>query len=363
MIEKKLFLSLILLFFVATVFSQITEEEAAALDEIFSAYNRSDRPGCAVAIVHDGKIIFEKGYGMADLEHGIAIAPTSVFYSGSISKQFVAASALLLSEQGLLNLESEVQTYLPQFRRYSHPITIQHLIYHTSGIRDYFEILEENGLNYLNQIRPERVFSLINEQPNLDFTPGEEYSYSNSGYLLLAMIIEKVSGQSLPRFVDQEIFEPLEMEHSLFLDDVSTLVQNRAFGYQIDIDGNVKNMLMRFDLVGSGGLYTTVQDLAKWDRNFYHPKMGSPNFISKLLTTGELLNGQDTRYAFALRKDTFKGLPVIGHSGSLGGYRAQYIQFPDQKFSIIILSNVANCKPGELAHEVAQLFLKKDFRK
>ena len=187
-----------------------------------------------------------------------------------------------------------VQKYLPDFPEYTHPITVQHLIYHTSGIKDYFELMETAGINYLNQIERDEVYALIKSQDSLNFNPGDQYSYSNSGYLMLGMIIEKVSGMPFSRFVEQEIFKPLGMVHSMFLDNVNTMVPNRAWGYHINVDDQVENMIMRFDLVGSGGLYTTVEDLFLWDQNFYHSKIGSNRFIEKLLTTGKLNN--QTRY-------------------------------------------------------------------
>ncbi len=344
-----------------TSLAQLNAEQEQAIDQIFTKCNRTDRPGCALAIVQEGQIIYKKGYGMADLERGVPITPSTVFYAGSISKQFVAACVLLLVEEGQIALDEPVQRYLPDFPRYQATITVRHLVHHTSGIRDYFGLLEEAGLNYLNQIPTAQVYDLIKATDSLDFDPGSDYRYSNSGYLMLAMIVEKVSGQRFADFAREQIFEPLGMKHSRFLDDASLLVPNRAWGYRETYDGEIKNMIMRFDLVGSGGLYTTVEDLYLWDQNFYRPRIGSPAFLETMLTSGKLNDGSDTRYAFAIRKDRFKGLPLIGHSGSLGGYRAQYLQFPEQAFSIIILGNSANFKPGERAHEVANLLLAEHF--
>ncbi len=338
-------------------YSQLTEIQKEAIEEIFSPYDRTDQPGCALALVKGGEIIFEKGYGMADLERSVCISPRTVFYAGSISKQFVASCALLLSEEGKLDLDASITDFFPDFPEYGNEITVQHLIYHTSGIRDYFGILEDEGLNYLNQIPADTIYALICRQDSLDFQPGDKYSYSNSGYLMLSMIIEQVSGMTFADFARENIFDPLGMDHSLFLDDARTLVPNRALGYHRDHEGDFENMTMRFDLVGSGGLYTTVGDLAKWDNNFNEPQIGSKDFLSKLFTTGTLNDGSDTKYAFAIRVDRFQGHNVIGHSGSLGGYRAQFMRFPDEELSIIILSNLANFKPGERAHEVAKVLL------
>ena len=292
---------------------------------------------------------------MADLERGIPISSSTIFYAGSISKHFVAGCALLLSEQNKLDLDASVQKYLIDFPLYDDEVTVRHLIHHTSGIRDYFEILEDEGLDYLNQISPQKVYDLIRKQENLDFKPGSKYSYSNSGYLMLALMIEEVSGKPFSTFVKEEIFHRLGMHQSMFLDDNRTLVPNRAWGYNVLEDGRVENVLMRFDLVGSGGLYTSVEDLYLWDQNFYHSKIGSPTFLSKLLTPGTLNDGTDTGYAFALRVGDILGRHFIGHSGALGGYRAQYLRFPNENLSIIILGNFSTFKPMDYAQKIAAI--------
>jgi len=337
---------------------QILEDQIAEIDAVFEEVNRTDMPGCALAIVHEGSIVYEKGYGMADLERNIAITPQTVFYAGSVSKQFVASCILLLAERDELSLKDEIGKYFSDFPDYGSEITIQQLIYHISGIKDYFEIFEDRGYDYLNQISQDQVYQLIIEEDSLQFQPGQRYSYSNSGYLMLAMIVEKVTGGTFASYVQSQIFKPLGMERSMFLDDTRRLVPNRAWGYEQNHHDQIENMIMRFDLVGSGGLYTTVGDLAIWNNHFDHPKLGSPQFLKKLLTTGRLNDGEDTKYAFAIRRDRFLGREVIGHSGSLGGYRAQFTRFPEDALTIIILSNLANFKPGQRAHEVAQILLR-----
>jgi CubicO group peptidase (beta-lactamase class C family) len=358
MSKKALSLIFLHFFYLHFISAQVNEFQRLSIDSLFLKCDHINKPGCALAIIQDGEITYKKGYGMADLERDVVIRPNTVFYAGSISKQFVASCALLLSERGELDLSESVQKYLPDFPEYGLPITVRHLIYHTSGIKDYFDLMEIAGINYLNQIERDRIYALIKSQDSLNFNPGDQYSYSNSGYLMLGMIIEKVAGMPFARFVDQEIFKPLGMKHSIFLDNVNTIIPNRAWGYHINIDDQVENMIMRFDLVGSGGLYTTVEDLFLWDQNFYQSKIGSNRFIEKLLTTGKLNNGQDTKYAFALQKDILMGKQVIGHSGSLGGYRAQFMQFPEARTSIILLGNYSSFKPGERAHDIAKILLK-----
>jgi CubicO group peptidase (beta-lactamase class C family) len=341
-------------------FSQLTPDQQTRVDSVFQEWNHADKPGCALVILKNHKIIYQKGYGMADLEHGIGITPNTVFYAGSISKQFVAASILLLAEQKKLDMNDEIHRYFPNLPDYGEPITIRHLIHHISGIKDYFNLLEENGKSYLNHMDPEEVLELIFSQDTLDFLPGEKYQYSNSGYLLLAEIVGKVSGTPFSAFVNENIFQPLEMHDSRFHDDVDNLIPNRAWGYLIWDPNTVKNILMRFDLVGSGGLYTNVLDLAKWDHNFYDNQLGGgSSFIQKMETKGVLNDGSEIEYAYALAHLEHQDWSIIGHTGSLGGYRAVYFRYPREQFSVIILSNAANYKPSDKARSVAEILLTK----
>jgi CubicO group peptidase (beta-lactamase class C family) len=312
-----------------------------------------------VAIIRDGKIIYSNGYGSADLEHDIPITPSTVFYLASVSKQFVTFSILLLEEQGKLKLDDQIQTYLPDFPEYTGPITISHLIYHISGIKDYFGLLELNGKSYLDHLEVNEVYEMIKSQKELDFPPGEQYQYSNSGYFLLYLIIEKVSGKSLKEFAHEHIFVPLGMNNTMFYDDINDLIKNRAFSYQ-KTDQGFNNLVSRFDLVGSGGMYSTVKDLALWDYNFYENKLGigGQAIMEKMLMEGILNNGEKTGYAFALRKETYRGLKTLSHSGESVGYRTRLLRFPEQKFTVIILSNRSDANPEAKAYEIADIMLK-----
>jgi CubicO group peptidase (beta-lactamase class C family) len=329
------------------------------IDEVFQEWDRSDSPGCALAVVREGEIIYERGYGMADLEHGIPIGPDSVFYAGSVSKQFVALTLLLLEEQGRLSLDDNIRKYLPEFPDYGAPIKIRHLIHHTSGLRDYLDLWLLSGRDYLDRVPVHAAYELIRRQEHLNFPPGEKHLYSNSCYFLIPLIVERVVGEPFKSFAAKNIFGPLGMENSHFHDDVTHLIQDRAFAYRKNANGSFGSLLMRFDLVGSGGLYTTVTDLAKWDANFYANRLGrkDPELIDKMLTNGRLNDGAELDYACALVNGNYRGLRTVGHSGALGGYRAQFTQFPDQRFSVIILSNLESFEPAKLALRVAEIYL------
>jgi len=359
---KKHFLLLILSSFSIISFGQIKERQA--IDSLFTEWDMPDSPGCALGIIRDGKLIYSKGYGSGDLEHDVDISPTSVFYIGSNSKQFVTFSILLLEEQGKLSLDDRIQKYLLDFPEYNTPLTIRHFIHHTSGVRDYLALMYLKGRNYLDITDEEEVYELIKGQKDLNFSPGENYSYSNSGYFMLAMIIEIVSGQSLKEFTHENIFQPLGMKNTLFYDDNTDLIRNRVFSYtkKRDEDG-FNNLIMRYDLVGAGGVYTTIEDLFLWDLNFYNNILGKggQEIIRKMHEEGLLNNGESCGYAFALEKGTYRGLKTVSHGGVLAGYRAQLMRFPDEKFSVIILANRGDANPTAKSFQVADILLKDKF--
>ena len=336
-------------------------EENTGIDNIFSDWNKSDVPGGAVGIIKEGQLIYAKGYGMGDLEHNIAITPTSVFYIASVSKQFVTFSILLLEEQGKLNLDDPIQKFLPDFPTYGTSLTIRHFIHHTSGVRDYLTLMALKGRSYLDEIEEEELYELIKRQKVLNFSPGEEYSYSNSCYFMLAMIVEKAAEKSLREFAEKNIFAPLGMKHTFFYDDNTELIKNRVFSYEKSEDKNrFNNLIMRFDLVGSGGVYSNIEDLYLWDQNFYHNKLGKGGqaIIEKMQEEGLMNNGERSGYAFALINGIYKGLKTVSHSGSLAGYRAQLMRFPEQHFSVIVLANRGDANPTSKSYKVADLLLK-----
>jgi CubicO group peptidase (beta-lactamase class C family) len=340
--------------------------ENSAVDNIFAEWNKPDVPGCAIGIIRNGELIYAKGYGIGDLEHNITLMPSSVFYLGSVSKQFVTFSILLLEEQGKLNLDDEIQKFLPDFPVYESPLTIRHFIHHTSGVRDYLTLMYLMGSNYLDHIEDDEVYELIKRQSALNFSPGEKYLYSNSCYFMLAMIVEKAAGQSLKVFADENIFRPLGMHHTMFYDDNTGIIKNRVFSYAKDADENkFNNLIMRFDLVGSGGVYSNIEDLFLWDQNFYNNKLGKggPEIIQKMHEEGLLNNGESSGYAFALNIGTYKGLKTVNHGGSLAGYRSFLLRFPEQQFSVIILANRSDANPSEMAFQMADLFLQDDYIK
>ncbi len=351
--------AILLLIFVP---SAIADKKIEAVDKLFSQWDKKDTPGCSLAIIKDGKIIYKQGYGLANLELNVPITPQSVFYIGSVSKQFVTMCIAILAKQGKLSLDDDIRKYVPELPDYRSPISVRHLIYHTSGLRDYLTLLGIAGIDF-GTYHEDDVVELIAQQKELNFAPGEEYLYSNSGYFLLAVIVERASGKSFRKFAEENLFKPLGMKNSHFHDDYRMLIKNRASGYFLAEKGRYNNFISTFDCVGSGGLFTSVEDLFLWDQNFYHHKVGGKDLIDLMHTKGKLNSGEELDYAFALGIGKYKGLKTVSHGGALGGYRSTLVRFPEQNFSVICLSNLSSFNPSKIAQQVADIYLAGQFKK
>ena len=326
------------------------------IDQLFATWDRPGSPGAAVAVIQDGEIVFKKGYGEANLEYGVSIDPGSVFYLASVSKQFVAFAILLLEQQGKLSLDDDIREYVPELPDYGQPITIRHLVHHTSGIRDYLGLMNLANIDIGQYHDNDGVVRLIARQQNLNFEPGAEFLYSNSGYFLLAVIVERASGQTLREYAEAELFGPLGMNNTHFHDDYRHIIRGRAFSY-FEGTGGYLAFLSTFDRVGSGGTFSTVEDLYLWDQNFYDAKVGGPDLIEKMHTPGVLNDGEEIDYAFGISVGEYRGLQEVAHSGGLGGYRTFLTRFPNHRLTIIVLANLGSIGVGGLTHDIAELYL------
>lgn len=324
---------------------------------MFAEYDKKDSPGCAVAVVKDGLLRYGKGYGMASLEHGVPIKPDTVFDIGSTSKQITAASLLLLVQDGKLSLDDDVRKHVPEIPDYGTKVTVNHLLHHTSGLRDYINLLAMSGVNFVDVATDGDALGILARQKALDFPPGSEHSYSNSGYFLLSLIVQRVSGKPLPDFAKERIFEPLGMTNTLILDDHTRVVPGRATAYGPRPEGGFAVDMSAWEQTGDGAVNTTVLDLVKWDANFYDPKVGGPWLIEQLETVGTLNDGEKIDYARGLVIDDYKGTKRVHHGGGWAGYRAQRMRFPEQKVTAIVLCNVGSANTTRLAQSVADLYL------
>jgi CubicO group peptidase (beta-lactamase class C family) len=334
------------------------EKSAAAVDEVFGDLAKANSPGCALGVYRDGKIIYAKGYGLANIEENVAITPQSVFDIGSTSKQFTAASILLLEKRGKLSINDDVRKYLPELPEYGQKITILHLLNHTSGLRDYLTLMELAGINTDSVTTDEDALALIDRQKALNFAPGSDWLYSNSGFFLLSIIVKRASGKTLREFAAENIFTPLEMTHTQYRDDHASLIANRALAYdeKEKKDGYTLNVSY-FEQTGDGAVHTSVEDLLKWDENFYSPRVGGQDFLTELQEHGKLNSGKALDYAKGLFVGDYRGLHTVSHGGAWGGYRAELLRFPEQRFSVACLCNVGNANPTERAYEVADAYL------
>lgn len=348
--------SVFLLILVSLLAFSYADERTVKVDELFAAWDKPDSPGCSLAVVKDGQIVYKRSYGSANLELGVPITPQSVFYVGSVSKQFTAFCIALLAKEGKLTLDDDVRKHIPEMPDYGNPITIRHFIHHTSGIRDYLELEGIAGIDP-GSYHEQDVLELLARQKNLNFAPGEEYLYSNGGYFLLGVIVKRTSGRSLREFAAEKIFRPLGMKNTQFHDDYRRLIKDRASGYFPAGKDTFQNFLSTFDCVGSGGLFSSVEDLFLWDQNFYDGRAGGKDLIDLMHTQGKLNSGRELDYACALTIGTYKGLKTVSHGGALGGYRSMLLRFPDQRFSVIILSNLSSFNTTKLAQQIADIYL------
>ena len=342
------------------------------VDAVFADVATNGSPGCAVAVFRDGRIAYEHGYGMADLERGAPITPASVFYVGSLSKQFTAFAVALAASEGKLSLDDDVRKWVPELPDYGSRITVRHLVHHTSGLRDYNTVFEIAGRRNDEAFDNHTVLRIVARQRALNFKPGDEYLYSNSGYVMLSLIVERATGTPLAQFAKSRIFGPLGMRDTQFYDDVTRLVRHRAFAFDRSTRaadagsltaGEWRDNTPHSQRTGAGGVLTTVRDLLAWDNNVYEPKVGSRALIALTHETGTLDSGRPLTYAHGLQIGEYRGEKIVEHGGSLGGYRAHLMRFPDARTSVACLCNFGTSDPGTRARRVVDEVLRDRFQK
>jgi CubicO group peptidase (beta-lactamase class C family) len=331
---------------------------APRLDAMFAEYAKPGSPGCAFALYERGRVLYAKGYGLASIEHGVAIDPSrTVFDIGSTSKQFTAASILLLAADGKLALDDSVRKYVPELPGYFDEVTLDQLLRHTGGVRDYIGLLMLGGINVEDHTTDADALRAIARQRALDFVPGSEHSYSNSGYFLLSLVVKKASGKSLREFAQERIFTPLGMQQTRYLDNHTQVTAHRATSYEPGPDGTWVLSTSAWEQTGDGGVQTTVLDLARWDANFHDPKVGGSALIEQLQQVGTLTDGEPITYARGLMIDDYRGLRAVSHGGSWMGFRAELLRFPGPGIAAAALCNVGSSQPWALVRAVADLVL------
>lgn len=335
----------------------VTETE---IDAIFEEWKDQNKPGLAVSIVKDGEAIYSKGYGSANMEYDIPITPKTIFHAASLSKQFTAFAILLLEADGKLSLKDDIRKYIPEVPDFGNTITLEQLASHTSGLRDQWDLLRISGYRLDDVITTSHILKIIEKQKALNFKPGDDDLYSNTGFTLLAEVVARVSGQSFADFTKNRIFKPLGMDNSQFFDDHEKIVKNRAYSYYKS-DKGFKKSILSYATVGPTSLFVTAEDFTKWALNFENPIVGSKAIIKKLNTQPELNNGNKAGFALGQITGKYQGIEVFVHSGSDAGYKAYFARIPKYKLSVMILANSSSIDPVNQVFGIVNLYLSDKF--
>lgn len=357
----KFITSLLLVLNAVTAYAQNISEEinihniATKIDSLLSHYNENE-PGVAIGLVQNNQLIYEKYFGMANLDYEIPIHKGTSFHVASVSKQFTAFAILLLEDEGKLSLADDIRIYLPEMHEFEPKITIAHLLNHTSGLKDKYNLLRLSGWTLDDVITNEQVLELIFNQKTLNFKPNEKHMYSNANYALLAEIVARVSKMSFAEFTHQRIFEPLQMEDSKFVDQQGQVVKNRSLSY-IKVDSNYVEDLFNNFSVGATNLNTTITDVSKWAINYNTKKVGSETIFTKMQTLQHLNNGETYGYANGLFINTYKGLQRIEHSGQDASYQAYLARFPELDLSVIFTNINGEINGARMVYDIMDICL------
>ena len=326
------------------------------IDSLFAKADKST-PGYAIGIVRNDSLIYAKGFGMANLEYSVPVTPETIFHMASVSKQFTAFSIVLLAKQGKLDLDDDIRKYLSWFPDLKEKITIRNLLHHTSGIRDQWQLLAMSGTRLDDVITQNQIIKILSKQQALNFKPGDQFSYSNSNFTMLAEIIKSVTGQTLRQFTDSAIFKPLGMNNTHFHDDYMEIVKDRSYSYFKIDSAHFANAVLSYSNAGATSLFTNINDMSKWIMNFYDHTVGDQKDIDQLTEKGRLNNGKEISYALGINVDTYKGWKQFSHSGGDAGYRTYLTVFPDLKTGIAVFSNDGDGEPWDKTYSIAKLLI------
>jgi len=335
-----------------------TSQIPAAIDKIFERWDRPGSPGCAVGVAHRGEVVYKRGYGMANLEYGVRIRPDTIFESGSVAKQFTAAAIVLLALDGKLSLDDPVRKYVPELPDFGTPILIRHFLNHASGLRSQWPMLTLAGRRPTQAVHTvDEILELVSGYKELNFKPGDEYLYNNTGFTLLGVVVERVSGKKFDEFCQERLFKPLGMTRTEWRDDFTEIVENRATAYRQLPNGQFRANMPFTNVIGNGGLLSTVGDFLIWNDNLDNPRVGGRAMVDLLETRSKLNDGFVIEYAMGLNVTDYRGVREVSHGGSTAGYQTFLARWPDERLSVVVLCNTTGTNPGGYAHQVADLFL------
>lgn len=329
---------------------------SADIDALFKDYNQPRVPGASVIVIREGKVLFKKAYGLADLEAGAAATTKTNYRLASVTKQFTAMCILILADRGRLSLEDRITRFFPDYPAYGKDITVRQLLTHTSGLRAYEEMIPPGRTA---QLKDADVLDLLKQQTSTYFQPGMEYRYSNTGYAHLALIVEKASGMKFAAFLKKNVFGPLKMHDTVAFEDGISTVHNRAFGYTKKGDAYERtDQSLTSAILGDGGIYSSVDDLFLWDQALYTTRLVNADLLNQAWTPSILASGKQSTYGFGWELGERDGMKTVRHSGGTIGFRTEILRIPEKKFTVIVLANRSEAKPGELANAIADLYLK-----
>src|SRR5687767_14445353 len=341
----------------------LRDARALRADSVFERFDRTTSPGCALGVYQDGKIQYARGYGMASLEHGVALTPRSVLDVGSISKQFTAMAILMLQKEGKLSLDDPIRKYIPEMPAYADKITLRRALSQTSGLRDLYIMMGQTGRTFEGDTVDALRVITRSAEPN--YEPGARYLYTNSGWILAAQIVYRLTGKTLAQFAQERIFAPLGMHDTRYLADARTVIPNGAEGYAPQPGGGFRLARSTYDgaILGAGAVHTTVEDFGRWLNNYDSATVGGRDILETMTTATTLNDGSPARsgatqaYAVGLSVGTLRGLRVVSHGGSWAGYRGHFLRFPDQRFAVATFCNLSTSGPDSLARKVAGIYL------
>jgi CubicO group peptidase (beta-lactamase class C family) len=331
-------------------------EPQPRIDSLFARWTQPGSPGAAVAVLRDGEIVLERGYGSAQLEHDAPITPATVFHVASVTKQFTAFAIALLAERGALSLDDDVRVHIPELPDLGRHITLRQLIHHTSGVRDQWELLAMAGWRLDDVITKDHILGLATRQRALNFEPGAEHLYSNMGYTLLAEVVERVGGKPFPEWMREHVFQPLGMHATHMHDDHERVVPRRAYSYRL-VDGSWRNSVLSYANAGATSMFTTAGDLARWLRNYETAQLGSAALTAQMRQRGVLNSGDTISYAFAMGRGEHRGRTTWSHGGADAGFRSTVLHIPGERLGVVVLGNAASVDAAGLARQVADIYL------
>jgi CubicO group peptidase (beta-lactamase class C family) len=335
----------------------VTAETAQRIDAVFATWNNARSPGCVLGVSRNGNVVYTHSYGMSNLEYDVPITQDSIFQVGSIAKQFTAFAIALLASDGKLSLDDDIHRYLPELPDYGQPVTIRQLLAHTAGFPDFGFLLRRAGWRFADITTEEDVLDVLARHKSLNFRPGSEFLYSNTGYTLLAIIVRRVSGQSHGEFAEARIFAPLGMRNTHVQEEHRTIVRGRTSAYEPRPGGGLRINIPDWDVSGSTNLFTTAGDLLKWEQNLVDGRVGGKALVESMQVPGHLSDGSATAYGFGLLIEPYRGVRTVNHSGGDAGYRAEVVRFPDHDLTLVSLCNLSTINPRALNRKVAEIVL------